>query len=165
MPGDQVCLFALNPTVWPCPRTQTLAGLRYEQSPTQAIERRSTAKGYAYSLLAWIPERGKSWALPVDTRRMVGQQTAVEVGVEQAKTLCANRSDALLDVIVGDGSFGNPRFLGGVKDLPCTVVVRLRCDRVLYGEPEPYQGLGRPRVHGRRLAFKEPETWGPPAEE
>jgi len=165
VPANEVCVFAIDPTVWPRPRSRTLEGLRYEQSPTQAIERRSTVKGYAYSMLAWIPERGKSWALPVDTRRMVGKQTTVEVGVEQVKTLCANRPEATLDVIVGDGSFGNHHFLGGVKNLSCTVVVRLRCDRVLYGEPGPYSGLGRPRVHGRRFAFKEPETWGPPDEE
>ena len=27
-------------------------------------------------------------------------------------------------------------------------LVRLRCDRVLYGAPGPYSGIGRPRVHG-----------------
>ena len=165
VPSDQVCVFALDPTVWPRPSTRTLEGLRYEQSPTQAIEKRSTVQGYAYSLLAWIPERGKSWALPMDTRRMSGTQTAVEVGVKQIKNLCANRLETVLDVFTGDGSFGNHLFLGEIKHLPCAAVVRLRCDRVLHGEPEPYSGRGRPSIHGRRFAFKEPDTWGPPAEE
>jgi hypothetical protein len=140
-----------------------LAELRYEQSPTQAVQKYSTVKGYAYSSLAWVPERGGSWALPVDTRRVEGHQTAVEVGVEQVKTLCAYRPADTTDVIVADGSYGNHRFLGALKDQPCTVIVRLRCDRVLYGAPPPYQGRGRPRMHGQRFAFKEPETWGPPA--
>jgi hypothetical protein len=85
--------------------------------------------------------------------------------VEQVKTLCVNRPLALLDVVVGDGSFGNHLFLGGVKDLPCAVVVRLRCDRVLYGAPGPYRGQGRPPLHGRRFAFQQPDTWGPADEE
>jgi hypothetical protein len=165
VPVDRVSVFALDPSVWPRPRSKTLEDLRYEQSPTQAIEKRSTVKGYAYSTLAWIPKRGKSWAVPVDTRRIVGEKTAVEVGVEQAKTLDDNRPQAVLDVLVGDGAFGNHHFLGGVKDLRCVVVVRLRCDRVLHGEPGPYSGFGRPRVHGRRFAFKEPETWGKPDQE
>jgi hypothetical protein len=165
VPSERASVFALDPSVWPRPRTRTLQGLRFERSPTQAVRGYSIVKGYAYSMLAWIPQRGKSWALPVDTRRIVGQQTAVEVGVEQVKTLCQNRPDACLDIIVGDGTFGNHRFLGSVKDLPCAVVVRLRRDRVLYGEPGPYQGKGRPRVHGRRFAFKESERWGPPDEE
>jgi hypothetical protein len=165
VPQDQVCVFALDQTVWPRPRSKTLAGLRYEQSPTQAIEKRSTVQGYAYSLLAWVPQRGKSWALPVDTRRMVGAQTAVEVGVKQVKDLCANRPESVLDVVVGDGSYGNHHFLGAIKHLPCAAVVRLRCDRVLYRQPEPYPGPGRPRKHGARFAFKEPDTWDQPEEE
>ena len=165
VPQDQVCVFALDPTVWPRPRSKTLEGLRYEQSPTQAVEKRSTVQGYAYSLLAWVPQRGKSWALPVDTRRMVGAQTAVEVGVEQVKDMCANRPENMLDVVVGDGSFGNHRFLSAIKHLPCAAVVRLRCDRILHREPGPYSGLGRPRVHGSRFAFKEPHTWGVSDEE
>jgi len=165
VPMNQACIFALDPTVWPRPRTRTLEGLRYEQSPTQAIQGRSTVKGYAYSMVAWIPERGKSWALPVDTRRIDGEQTAVDMGVQQVKELCGNRPDATLDVIVGDGSFGNHRFLGGISGLPCAAIVRLRRDRVLYREAGAYQGKGRPPVHGQRFAFKDPASWGPPDEE
>jgi hypothetical protein len=156
-------VWALDTSVWPRSRTRTLEDLRYEQSPTQAIQTYSTVKGYAYSSLAWIPERGRSWALPVDTRRVAGHQTAVEVGVEQVKTMCEHRPAVSVDVIVGDGRYGNHRFLGALKDQPCTVIVRLRCDRVLYGPPPAYQGRGRPRVHGDRFAFKEPDTWGAPA--
>jgi len=165
VPQDQECIFALDPTVWPRPRTRTLEGLRYEQSPTRAIEKRSTVQGYAYSLLAWIPERGKSWALPVDTRRIPGKQTVVEVGLQQIRACCANRPEAVLDVFAGDGSFGNHLFLGGIKDLSCAAVVRLRCDRVLYGKPGPYPGHGRPTIHGERFAFKELDTWRLPDEE
>ncbi len=39
--------------------------------------------------------------------------------------------------------------------------MRLRRDRVLYGNPDTYSGRGRPRKHGERFAFKEPETWWP----
>jgi hypothetical protein len=36
-------------------------------------------------------------------------------------------------------------------------VVRLRCDRVVYGAAEPYAGQGRPGVHGRGLPSKTPK--------
>ena len=42
------------------------------------------------------------------------------------------------------------------------MVVRFRRDRVLYRAPGPYGGRGRPRKHGARFAFKDPETWGEP---
>jgi hypothetical protein len=45
-------------------------------------------------------------------------------------------------------------------------VARLAKHRVLYGlpEPEPTKRFGRPRKHGRRFAFKEPDTWAEPDE-
>jgi len=165
VPTPGMTVFALDTSVWPRPHSRTLADLRYEQSPTEAVQSYATVQGYAYSSLAWIPERGRSWALPVDTRRVIGRQTVVDVGAEQVKTLCETRPADTRDVITADGSYGNHRFLGALKDHLCTVVVRLRSDRVLYRAAEPYAGRGRPCVHGGRFAFKDPATWGPPAEE
>lgn len=122
--------------------------------------------GHSYSMLAWVEESRSSWALPVSSRRVAVDQTATEVGVAQVKRLCKERSGSggALDVIVADGQYGNHRFLGPLKTKPCGVLARMRCDRVLYGEPGPYSGRGRPRVHGARFGFKEPETWPEPAQ-
>jgi hypothetical protein len=99
---------------------------------------------------------------------VVSTQTAQELGAEQIHTLAEARCDCreALDVVVADGKYGNAGFLRQVKGLRSGIVARLRCDRVLYGPPPqraPHQ-KGRPRVHGARFAFKEPETWGAPAE-
>jgi hypothetical protein len=70
-----------------------------------------------------------------------------------------------LDIIAADGKYGNAGFLRSVKGLRCGIVARLRCDRVLHGPSPPLTGKkGRPKVHGERFAFKEPETWGTPDE-
>jgi hypothetical protein len=87
------------------------------------------------------------------------------MGVKQVKGLCQQRGQEMaewLHLVVGDGKYGNHRFLGPLKGEPCGALVRLRRDRVLYGKPGPYSGTGRPRVHGDRFAFKKPETWGDP---
>jgi hypothetical protein len=89
------------------------------------------------------------------------------VGAEQVKALAQARAafPEALDIIAADGKYGNAGFLRSVKGLRCGVVARLRCDRVLFGPPPPPTGKrGRPRIHGTRFAFKEPQTWDPPAE-
>jgi hypothetical protein len=58
-----------------------------------------------------------------------------------------------------DAKYGNHRFLAPLKEEPCAVPVRLCRDRVLYSAPGLYGGRGRPRVHGDRFAFKEPELY------
>lgn len=121
--------------------------------------------GHPYSVLAWVPEAGSSWAPPVSIRRALSQETEIEVGVEQVKRLCRHRQNEMLKelyLITADAKYGNHRFLAPLKGEPCGVLVRMRRDRVLYGAPGSYSGRGRPRVHGDRFAFKEPETWGEP---
>jgi hypothetical protein len=161
-PGPQV--FSLDDTAWLHPAAKTLADRQYICSSSQAVHR-SIFVGHPYPILAWVPEPSKSWAPPVSVRRITSQRTPAEVGVMQVKQVCPLRwreMSCWLYLIVGDGKYGNHRFLGPLKDEPCGALVRLRCDRVLHGEPGPYGGTGRPRVHGDRSAFKEPETWGTP---
>ena len=160
--GPQV--FSLDDTAWLHPAAKTLADRQYICGSSRAIHR-SIFAGHPHSILAWVPEPTKSWAPPISVRRIASQQTPTEVGVKQVKQLCRLRREEMrrwLHLIVGDGKYGNHRFLGPLKDEPCGVLVRLRCDRVLYAEPGPYSGMGRPRVHGDRFAFKELETWGTP---
>jgi hypothetical protein len=100
-------------------------------------------------------------------RRVPSTQTAQEVGAEQIQALALARADFMeaLDIIAADGKYDNAGFLRRVKGLRCGILARLRCDRVLYGPPPPPTGKkGRPRVHGARFAFKEPQTWGTPDE-
>ncbi len=169
VPSAGVQVFPLDTTVWPHPSARTLTGLVYEHSPTRAKGKHTAVKGHVYSLLSWAPERGSSWALPIDSRRLRPEETAVDLAVIQVEAFCQRRAAqqhlAGLDVVVADGKYGNHRFLGGVQDMPCAKVVRLRRDRVLYGPPPAYGGRGRPRKHGRRFAFKEPESWHEPEED
>jgi hypothetical protein len=159
-------VFALDETAWPRPEAKTLEGRGFVHSATPSVDGAGIVVGHSYSMLAWVEESRSSWALPVSSRRVAVDQTATEVGVAQVKRLCKERSGSggALDVIVADGQYGNHRFLGPLKTKPCGVLARMRCDRVLYGEPGPYSGRGRPRVHGARFGFKEPETWPEPAQ-
>ncbi len=158
VPGAEV--FALDTTAWPRPSAPTLPDRQYVHSPTSAIGGSSTVVGHSYSMLSWIAQSRSSWALPVDIERISSTRNAVEVGVAQVEQFCQLRDG--FDLIVGDGSYGNHRFLRPLRDQPCGLLVRLRRDRVLYGKPPPYNGRGRPNVHGERFAFKEPDTWTEP---
>jgi hypothetical protein len=74
------------------------------------------------------------------------------------------QNDESLTVITADGRYGSTPFLQPACELPCVCVVRLRYDRVLYTAPPPYSGFGRPRVHGDKFDFEEPDTWHHPDE-
>ena len=168
IPRQGVQVFVLDTTVWIHPSARTLSGLVYAPSPTKALKHHSIVQGHLYSLLTWTPEPGRSWSPTVFSQRLKPEQSAIEVGVFQVKQLSQARSagvEGAMDVIVADGHYGNHLFFGPLRDRPCAVLARMRRDRVLYRDPGPYPGRGRPTVHGSRFAFREPETWPRPDEQ
>jgi hypothetical protein len=168
VPRQEVQVFVLDTTVWAHPSARTLTGLVYAPSPTKALKHHSIVQGHLYSLLTWTPEPGRSWAPTVFSQRLKSEQSAIEVGVAQVKQLGQARPagvEGQMDVIVADGHYGNHLFFGPLQDQVCAVLARMRRDRVLYRDPGPYPGRGRPAVHGPRFAFKEPDTWPTPDEQ
>lgn len=167
VPQQGVCVFPIDGSPWPRPRSRVLEDRQYVYQASSDVNGGTVTIGYPYSLLEWCVEAHSSWSLPIDVRRVPSTQTAQEVGAEQIQALAKTRATVLetLDIVPADGKYGNAGFLRTVKGLRCGILARLRCDRVLCGPPPPGTGKkGRPKVHGERFAFKEPETWGIPAE-
>jgi hypothetical protein len=168
VPLEGIQYYALDGSAWPRPRARTMDDRQYIYHPTAAVNGASICIGYPYSLLDWVPEAHRSWSLSVSVKRIPSHMTAGEMGVAQIKDLSASRADLhrVLDIVAADGKYGNAKFLRPLKDQGCGIVVRLRQDRVLYQAPEQplKRKRGRPRIHGKRFAFKEPETWDIPDE-
>jgi len=167
VPSVGVCVFPLDGSPWQRPRARTLEDRQYVYQASTDVNGGTVTIGYPYSLLEWCAEPHSSWSLPVDVRRVPSTQTAQEVGAEQIKSLSEVRAacQEALDIVAADGKYGNSGFLRAVKGLRSGIVARLRSDRVLYHAPPPPSGKrGRPKVHGERFAFKEPDTWGEPTE-
>jgi hypothetical protein len=163
VPGSGVQFWSLDQTAWPRAQARTLPERRYVYQPGSNLNGQPVVPGYAYSLLDWVPEAGESWSLSVDVERVKGTATDLTVGIAQIERLCQARAGLPgLDIVAADCKYSQPAFLRGVKDQPCGNVVRLAKHRVLYGrpEPKPVGTRGRPRKHGFRFAFKEPDTWG-----
>jgi len=167
LPADDWLVFPLDTTAWPHTAARIMADRQYVHSGSDTGLGSPVVVGHPYSVLAWALERNTSWALPLSIHRVSSEKTDVEVGVEQVKQLCRDRRTEMpqaFHLIVADGKYGNHTFLGPLKEESCGVLARMRCDRVLHQPPGEYSGHGRPRVHGARFAFKEPETWGEPQE-
>jgi hypothetical protein len=167
LPKEGILVFPLDSTAWPHTKARTMPDRQYVHSGSDTGISAPVVVAHPYSILAWAPERHSSWAPPLSIHRVVSQKTDIQVGVEQVKQLCHHRQTEMLEafhLIVADGKYGNHSFFGPLKQEPCGVLARMRRDRVLYRDPGEYSGKGRPRVHGKRFAFKEPETWDEPQE-
>lgn len=167
LPKTGCLVFPLDATAWPHPDARTMIDRQFVYSGSNKGLGASIVIGHPYSILAWAPERNSSWAPPLSVRRVPSGKTDIQVGVEQVKQLCRDRRAEMLEalhLIAADGKYGNHSFLGPLKDEPCGILARMRCDRVLYQAPGEYSGKGRPRKHGEPFKFKDPSTWGTPQE-
>ena len=168
VPQTGIQHFSLDGSAWPRPRARTMDDRQYVYHPTAAVNGGSICIGYPYSLLDWVPEAHRSWSLSVSVKRIPSQMTVGEMGIAQIKELSENRADleSVLDIVAADGKYGNAKFLRPLQDQGCGIVVRLRQDRILYRVPQQprKRKRGRPRVHGKRFAFKKSETWEAPDE-
>lgn len=117
--------------------------------------------GHRYSWVVRAIKQGTSWCAPQDVTRVPSDRTDSDVAVEQIKQL--DQQSDRPKVMVADSLYGNDKFLA-VFLLVQTIfaLVRLRSNRVLYEDPEPYKGKGRPAKHGKKFKINDPQR--PPDE-
>jgi len=167
-PHGGVCYWALDCTSWLRTHARTLPDRQYVYQPTPLASRGTVNIGYSYSLLDWVPEDNHSWTMSVDVVRVPSTKTEWQVGIEQVQRLSTARQGykQVLDIVTADAKYGNHKFLRPLRGGRCGLVVAVRRDRVLYRTPtaREQKHLGARRKHGRRFAFKEPETWDVPDE-
>jgi hypothetical protein len=61
-----------------------------------------------------------------------------------------------------DAEYGCASFVKQTADIMADKLMRLRSNRLLYGPPPPYTGIGRPRVHGDKFKLNDSTTWWAP---
>lgn len=160
---DSPLLVAIDHTSWPRPYAATLQERTYEHHPTPIPGNKPITVGHGFATLAVIPEPAGSWALPLRHERITSFETPMTKALFQVKQLCRRLQRPM--ILLADSEYANAKFLVKSEGLPCSKLMRIRPNRVLWGRPAAYGGRGRPRRHGDRFALREPETWGPPAQE
>lgn len=150
-------LLAGDHTNWPRPDAITLQERTYEHSGTSIAENKPITIGQGYSTIAWIPEKSGSWALPLRHERITSGESPIGKAVWQLKQVCKHL--ATRPISVWDSEYGCAPFLLKTASIPADILVRLRSNLCLWGEPEAYSGKGRPKKHGAKFKLSEPTTW------
>jgi hypothetical protein len=149
-------VYALDSTVHPREDAETLA----DRGKVYSASQEGTVPGHQYSWLGRVIAQGQSWFAPRDVERIATSTTPAGVAAEQVKRLALTQATELKAVIVADSHYAKKVFLSAFVSLPhLFILVRLACNRVLYGPPPVVIGSrrrGRPRVHGDKFRLKSP---------
>jgi hypothetical protein len=158
-------VYGLDTTIHPRPQAETLA----DRSQVYSTSQQKAVPGHQSSWLGRIVSQAPAWFAPRDVERVASCDTPAAVAAQQVLRLAATLVVAgLLSVVVADSGYAKAPFLAALIGLTSLcVLVRLPCNRVLYGAPpaaglNPKTGkraqLGRPPVHGAKFRLKTPPT-------
>ncbi|MBI1877778.1 MAG: transposase [Chloroflexi bacterium] len=144
-------VYALDSTVHPHEDAETLA----DRGKVYSASKEGAVAGHQYSWLGRVIAQGQSWFAPRDVERIATSTTPAGVAAEQVKRLALTLATSMMAVIVADSHYAKKVFLTAFVNLPnLFILVRLACNRVLYGPPPVVTGSrrrGRPRVHGDKF--------------
>jgi len=153
-------LWVVDSSPWPRPKARTSPERTYGCAITGGKPTKCIVPAWEYLWLAAVPEPKGSWVLPLDVARRgptAGPPTAQ--ALEQLRRVLAARpAGAARPVVAFDGGF-DP-IAAARSDVPADRLVRLARNRVFYRAPGPYQGRGRPRIHGPAFRLQDPATHG-----
>jgi len=158
MPLVERPMLAGDHTNWSRPDAVTLQERTYEHSGTSIAGNKPITIGQGYSTIAWIPEDLGSWALPLRHERITSWESPIDKAIWQLKQVCEHLPSR--PISVWDSEYGCAPFVLKTTDIPADLLVRLRSNLCLWGEPEAYSGKGRPKKHGAKFQLNEPATWG-----
>ncbi len=148
-------VYAQDSVITPRPDAETLR----DRGQVYSAESEGTVPGHQFSWLGRILAQGQSWFAPRTVDRIPTTSTPAEVGATQVKVLAEQAQPAEPPkVVVVDSGYAKRKFLQAFVGLvTLCVLVRLACNRVLYGTPPPKTGKpGAPKKHGAKFSLKAP---------
>jgi hypothetical protein len=152
-------ILAGDHTIWARPYATTLQERTYEHQASQ-FGNRPVGVGQGWSTLAWIPQTGSSWALPLRHERITSFESPISKAVWQLQQVCPGLPTRAISL--WDSEYGCARFVLATAHIACDKLMRLRSNRCLWSAPPAYGGRGRPRVHGDKFKLNDPATWHSP---
>ena len=160
LPQTQQLVLAGDHTAWPRLEAFTLKERTYEHQAQPMSGAKPVAIGQGYSTIAWVPEAEGSWALPLLHERITSFESPIEKAAAQLRLVCQNLPTRPLSL--WDAEYGCASFVKKTADIAADKLMRLRSNRLLYGAPPSYTGIGRPRVHGDKFKLNDSTTWWTP---
>jgi hypothetical protein len=150
---------AIDHTADPRANSPTLKDRGYHHCPQGETK---VTIGHSYSTIAWIPEDKGSWALPLRHERITSFETPISKATWQLKQVVKHLNQPVLVLL--DSEYGNSSWVNQTAKIQADCLIRIRSNYCLYGEPEPYKGMGRPKKHGAKFKLNIPSTWSEPTE-
>lgn len=167
-PRDWPLVFAVDASTWARCDAETSPERGYYYSASKHSAGKPIVAGWSYQWITQLGWANDSWTAPMDARRIAPTENTVAVTTTQVRDLLARLGEGEHQpVFVFDAGYDPIALTHELADVPATIVVRIRENRVLHTDPTPPAPgtRGRPRRHGHRVKLTDPNTWPAPDHE
>ena len=153
-PADWPPVFAVDTSAWPRPSAEASPEREFCHVPQRGGA--AHIPGWTFSLVARVnpAASGSSWTAPVNVRRLDPRTPRHAQTVAQVRDVAASLPAGSPPLFVLDAGYSGHALTRDLAGTPVQVLVRIRSDaRLLREAPtRPPGAIGRPRVHGARIA-------------
>jgi hypothetical protein len=158
MPTSEYILLGIDHTPWQFKDSPTMKDRTYQYSHSSL---NSSVVGQGYSTIAWLPplEHQGSWTLPLRHERITSFETPLSKATWQLKQVSQHLPENIPTLAVLDCEYGNAVFVKQTADIGISKLIRVRSNLCFYGNPEAYNGKGRPKKHGIKLKLNQCENF------
>jgi len=162
---------AVDVSSWLRPDAETSPGRQYCHVHGRGKNAGQVIPGWPYSFVAALGPGASSWTLPLDAVRLAPGDDDLEVTAGQLRQVVTGLKEAgqwkdgdPAVLVAMDSGYNAARLAWLLRDLPVTVVARVRRDRVFYSPPPPRAPgtPGKPAKHGPPVRCGDPATQGSP---
>jgi DDE superfamily endonuclease len=160
-PGDWPAIFAVDASAWPRSDAETSPERGFYYHPSRHSAGQPIVAGWSYQWICQLDWAHDSWTAPLDARRIPPTADTVGTTVDQIRDLVSRLAHSgPLPMFVFDAGYDPIALSHELADVPASVLVRIRSDRVFYTDPPPRTAtiIGRPRRHGTRFSCTDPST-------
>lgn len=157
-------IYAVDTTAWPRPASATSPDRQPQYTPGGTRGAALIRTGWRFQQIARVTLTGDSWVVPVLTERIASQDDLVEATIGHIAAVCAADGATAEDpsLFLLDSGYPAARITLGLREkgAHADVLVRLSTSQTMWTRPEVRAAHplgGRPRVHGMRLAMRDPD--------
>jgi hypothetical protein len=167
-PKGGPAVFAVDASTWQRCDAETSPERGFYYHPSRHSAGQPIVAGWSYQWITQLGWAADSWTAPVDAARIPPDADVVFATIAQIRDLVRLLGgDGGVPLSVFDAGYDPIALSVGLAEDRAAVLVRIRCDRVFYTDPEPAPPgtVGRPRRHGDRFACADPHSWAAPDDE
>lgn len=146
-------VYAIDSSTWMRSDAETSPERGFYYSASHHSNGKPIVAGWSYSWITQLNGQPDSWTAPLDVERIPPKVTLTAATVAQIRRLCHQLpTTGSLPLFVLDAGYDPIALTSQLSGEAVQLLVRLRSDRVFYGDPPerrpgPY---GRPRRHGEK---------------